>query len=153
MNQNVLIRRADSTVRLPTRATDDSAGWDIYAHKIVFDTDNASATVHTGLYVAFPNTMVICLFGRSGLSSNFGLVPANGTGIIDSDYRGEILVKFTNLSPKAFRRLKDMQDNAEMMAPDRVVQALFLPIIPAVIVETSELPATVRGEGGFGSTG
>lgn len=153
MSNLVFFKRIRDSVRIPARASEGSAGWDIYAHKIELDINAARATVYTGLQVAFPDSMVMCLFARSGLGSNYGLVPANGTGIIDSDYRGEIIIKFRDLSVAAIDRLRSMNEHAENGEPERVVQALFIPIVPVCLKETAYLPDTVRGDGGFGSTG
>ena len=127
------------------KATEGAAGWDIYAHTIDINPATRSATIYTGIATAFSPDLVMCLFARSGLATKYGLVLANGTGIVDSDYRGEIMLKFRDLSQGAINQLLCLRG-------ERVAQAIFLPVAPVRLVLAQELPATVRGSGGFGST-
>ena len=87
------------------KATEGAAGWDIYAHTIDINPATRSATIYTGIATAFSPDLVMCLFARSGLATKYGLVLANGTGIVDSDYRGEIMLKFRDLSRSAINQL------------------------------------------------
>ena len=99
--------------------------------------------VHTGLAFEIPAGLVGLVYARSGLACKKGLAPANKVGVIDSDYRGEVMVALHNHS-------KVPQTGA---AGERGAQFVITPYIPAEFVETEELSETVRGVGGFGSTG
>ena len=148
--QDFLVQRTDPTVPYPIRSSEDAAGWDLYAHAITINTEARTATIDTGIKVAFPPGNVMLLFARSGLGTNLGLTPANAVGVIDADYRGPVMVKFRDLTPAAIDRLRAMRDALE---PERIVQAVFVPVVQMRLRGVLELPETVRGEGGFGSTG
>ena len=97
----------------------------------------------TGLSFALPEGTFGAVVARSGLASKQGLRPANCLGVIDSDYRGECFVALHN----------DSSEERTVRHGDRVAQLVLLPFLPMEFEEVDELPATVRGEGGFGSTG
>ncbi|MPN20768.1 Deoxyuridine 5'-triphosphate nucleotidohydrolase [bioreactor metagenome] len=102
-----------------------------------------TAVLPTGLAVALPEGSVGLVFGRSGLGIRHGIVPANAVGVIDADYRGEILVGLTNHSAEPY-----------IIVPgDRIAQLVVVPVLTPPIEEVENLSETVRGEGGFGSTG
>lgn len=131
--------------RIPKRATPYAAGFDLTAASVEV-LDN-TVRVHTGLTVQFPEDYVLLIFGRSGWAFNYQIHLSNGVGVIDSDYRGEIVLSFESSK-------LDLPDMAKLMRPgSRVAQALLMPIVHATWEEVSELTDTVRGEGGFGSTG
>ena len=99
--------------------------------------------VPTGIAMELPLGLVGLIYARSGLASKKGLAPANKVGVIDCDYRGEVLVALHNHG-------KDAQT---VLPGERIAQLLIAPYITAHFEETDELSETVRGEGGFGSTG
>ena len=131
----------------PKKGTEGAAGYDLYVQHVSVDIATASATVHTGLRTAFQQDVVMLLFARSGLATKYGLVPANGVGVVDSDYRGEVMVKFNNLTPLALNHLLSMGPG------DRIAQVVFVPVLSAKFIEVESLEDSDRGENGFGSTG
>lgn len=101
-------------------------------------------TVPTGVAIALPGPEYAALvFGRSGLGFKHGVSPSNGVGVVDSDYRGEVIVGLTNLSDEAYT----------IQPGDRVAQLVIMPVAQANITVTDTLDDTERGAGGFGSTG
>lgn len=141
----LLIRRLSNTARIPTRATGGSAGFDLYADlaETVVIEPGDTAWIHTGVAAAVPMGAAGLVVGRSGLGTRHGVVPANAVGVVDSDFRGEILVVLRNHSgtPYAVRN------------GDRVAQLVLVPVLTPQIVETDCLDETPRGPGGWGSTG
>ena len=128
---------------LPTRAHPTDAGLDLYAAETVHVIPNQVTLVPTGVAVAIPEGHVGILAARSSLASKKSMTLANGVGIIDSDYRGEIKVPIIPL---------DGCHNL-IQAGQKIAQLIILPIaLPAVEV-VDELPSTERGVGGFGSSG
>ena len=99
--------------------------------------------VHTGLSFEIPEGCVGLIFARSGLASKRGLAPANKVGVIDSDYRGEIIIGLVN----------HFEESYVIEPGDRVAQLVIMPVFTPETEVVSELSGTVRGEGGFGSTG
>ena len=138
-------QRIHPLAKMPTRATQGSAGYDLYAclDAPLKVAPHARVKVPTGLKIAIPDASVGgFIFPRSGLSTKFGMGLPNSVGVIDSDYRGEILVAMVNNS-----------DTPYTIPPgDRIAQMVFLPIIAYDFLETDALDETQRGEGGFGST-
>ncbi len=139
------IKRVRDEAVLPQRATDGSAGLDLRActtdETCIMPGD--TAVLPTGLAVALPEGSVGLVFGRSGLGIRHGIVPANAVGVIDTDYRGEILVGLANHSAEPY-----------IIVPgDRIAQLVIVPVLTPPIVEVENLSETARGEGGFGSTG
>lgn len=143
--------RMEESVWLPTYATDGAACFDIYAHlpaQAAFSNiePTANVLIPTGLKVAVPEDHVMLIFSRSGHGFKNNTRLANCVGVIDSDYRGELMVKLTR------------DDGGEIWVSDkeRIAQAMIIPVhrweIGEVQVE-SDLGSTERGEGGFGSTG
>lgn len=127
----------------PTRATDGSAGFDLRATSDAIIGIGDRATVGTGVSVAIPAGMVGKVYSRSGIGFKYGVSLANGTGIIDSDYRGEIKLSLLNMG----------RDNFYVRRGDRVAQIIF-ESVPAVELEkVNSLDITGRGVNGFGSTG
>lgn len=132
---------------LPTYATDGSAAMDLRAAL-----EGQSVTVAPGERVRIPTGVAIScgrrdivavVAARSGLGTKYGIALANGIGVIDSDYRGEISVSLQNSSRESFT----VHDG------DRIAQLMFLPVFAARLSVCDELDSTERGEGGFGSTG
>lgn len=130
--------------RFPTRASEQAAGWDLYAAKDCVIEPGEMVLVHTGIALEIPDGYCGKLYPRSGLSTKKGLRLANCVGVIDSDYRGEIMVAMYNDS--SFVR--------EIEVGDRIAQIIiesYTKIDGFTVVE--ELSETSRGDGGFGSTG
>lgn len=125
--------------------TEYSAGADLYNLKGEDIKISAGETVliHTGIAMEIPQGYVGLIFARSGLATKRGLAPANKVGVIDADYRGEIMVALHNHS--------DKEETVE--SGERVAQISIVPFLKAEFVIAEELSSTVRGEGGFGSTG
>lgn len=142
----VEIKKLDPRAMLPTRATEGSAGYDLYAllDEPVLIYPGQPLRIHTGVSIAMPQReMVGLVYPRSGLASKFGLIPSNCVGVIDSDYRGEIMVSLTNLSQTAY-----------LLKPfERIAQLVFAPVLLPQFQLVEQLQETERGEGGFGSTG
>lgn len=125
---------------LPTRATDGSAGWDLYTRRSTRETREGSTEfIPLGVAVEIPLGYVGLLCLRSGMSTH--LSQTNGVGIIDSDYRGELAVRI-----RAFR-------DSRIEAGQRVAQLVIVPVLSTRVVEVQELSPTVRGTGGWGSSG
>ena len=130
---------------IPTRATDGSVGFDLYAciNQATTISPNETVKVPTGIAIALEQGFAAFIYARSGLGINFNIVPANCVGVIDSDYRGEIIIGLINQSKTVFT----------IQPYDRVAQMVIsrceLPDIK--ICKTLEM--TQRGEGGFGSSG
>ena len=145
MKTKVEIKKLDERAIIPTYGTEFSAGADIYAllDEPVTIAPGETKLIHTGLAMAIPEGLVGLNFARSGMATKRGLAPANKVGVIDSDYRGELLVALYN------------QGNVAQTVEhgDRIAQIIFMPYYTADFVLCDELDATVRGEGGFGSTG
>ena len=130
---------------IPTYGTEFSAGADIYAllDEPVTIAPGETVFIHTGIAIAIPEGLVGLNFARSGMAAKRGLAPANKVGVIDSDYRGEVMVALHNHG----------KEPQTVEHGDRVAQMVFVPYYAADFVEVDELDSTVRGEGGFGSTG
>lgn len=145
MNTKIEIKKLNDNAIIPKYGTQNSAGADLYAliDGAVTINPGESVLVHTGIAMAIPKGLVGLVFGRSGMASKRGLAPANKVGVIDSDYRGEIMVCLHNHGNVA-----QTVENGE-----RIAQISFLPYYAADFYEVDELDETDRGEGGFGSTG
>ncbi len=146
MSTTLLVKKVHPAAVLPRYATPGAAGADLCAlpdGDPVTIAPGATVLVRTGLSMAIPEGYVGLIFARSGLALKQGLAPANKVGVIDSDYRGEVMVSLHNHS-----------DTPRTVTPgDRVAQFLLMPVMLADIRETDTLDDTLRGEGGFGSTG
>jgi len=141
----VLIKKLDSSVKLPTYKTNGASGMDLMAfiNEPMTLKPKKSCLVPTGISVAFSNDFEIQIRPRSGLAAKNNISVLNTPGTIDSDYRGEIKVILYNHSDSDF-----LINNK-----DRIAQMILVPVIKMNLEETDTLPETVRGEGGFGSTG
>lgn len=130
---------------MPQYGTEFAAGADLYACMDEPLTIGAGETafVHTGIAMEIPTGLVGLVYARSGLACKKGLAPANKVGVVDSDYRGEIMVALHNHS----------KEGITIADGERVAQMVIAPYVFAEYEEASELDDTVRGTGGFGSTG
>ena len=141
----VLVKKLTSSVKFPSYKTSGASGMDLMAYmdKSIELRPGESCLVPTGLSVAFPEEYEIQIRPRSGLAAKNNISVLNAPGTIDSDYRGEIKVILFNHGKKNFK----INNN------DRIAQMILTPVIKIDLEETSELPASIRGVGGFGSTG
>ena len=131
--------------KLPSYGTAEAAGADLYAclEEAVTIEPNATAFIPTGIALEVPRHCAGLVYARSGLACKKGLAPANKVGVIDSDYRGEIFVALHNHGT-----LAQIVENGE-----RIAQIVITPVLQPVYETAETLSDTVRGEGGFGSTG
>ncbi len=140
------IKKLKPNAKIPMRATDGSAGMDLYAciDEPVTLAPGELAVVPTGIAIELPdNGCAAFLYARSGLGVKHGICLSNGVGVIDSDYRGEICAGLCNVSNEPYTINPD----------ERICQMVIAPVLLPQITEVSELGDTERGEGGFGSTG
>ena len=141
----VLVKKLNTSVQLPSYKTKGASGMDLMAciKKPINLEPGKSCLVPTGLSVAFPEGYEIQIRPRSGLAAKNSISVLNTPGTIDSDYRGELKIILFNHGNENFL----IENN------DRVAQMILAPTIKMDLEETNELPDSVRGEGGFGSTG
>ena len=141
----ILIKKLNPTVELPAYKSEGASGVDLMAliQEPITLKPNSSCLVPTGLAVAFSKDFEIQIRPRSGLAAKNGISVLNTPGTIDSDYRGEIKVILFNHGKSDF-----LINNK-----DRIAQMILTPVIKMEFEETDDLPESVRGEGGFGSTG
>ena len=141
----VLVKKLDPNVELPKYKTEGSSGLDLMAFidNPIKISPNTSALVPTGISVAISNDLEIQIRPRSGLAAKSSVTVLNAPGTIDSDYRGEIKIILFNHGKEDFI----------IKNKDRVAQMILAPIIKIEFEEVDELPNTIRGSGGFGSTG
>jgi len=141
----VLVKKLEPSVKLPSYKTSGASGMDLIAYmdKSIELKPGESCLIPTGLSVAFPEEYEIQIRPRSGLAAKNNISVLNTPGTIDSDYRGEIKVILFNHGDKNFR----INNN------DRIAQMILTPVIKMDLEETNELPESIRGAGGFGSTG
>ena len=139
------IKKLNENATIPTYGSEFAAGADLYACLEGDVTIEPAQTVliHTGLAMEIPEGLVGLIYARSGLASKKGLAPANKVGVIDSDYRGEIMVALHNHGNKP----------QTISHGERIAQIVFAPFYAADFKLVDELSDTVRGAGGFGSTG
>ena len=141
----VLVKRLDSKVKIPQYKTSGSSGMDLMAfvkNSIKIE-PNTLELVPTGLSVAIPEDLEIQIRPRSGLAAKSSISVLNTPGTIDSDYRGELKIILFNHGNKDFI----VNNN------DRIAQMVLTPVIKMELEEVDQLPETIRGSGGFGSTG
>ena len=145
MQAKINVKRLDERAVLPTLGTPYSAGADLYAvtDAPITVSPGETAMIRTGLAMEIPEGFVGLVFARSGLACKQGLAPANKVGVIDSDYRGELVVALYNQAPEP--RI--------VSCGDRIAQLVIMPYLTAAYTEAQELSDTSRGAGGFGSTG
>lgn len=143
--KTVNIKKLNDLATVPTRGSEQAAGYDLYAATdySIDIAPHSTIKIGTGLAMEFPSMTFGAIFARSGLATKKGLRPANGVGVVDSDYRGEIIVALHN----------DTDEIMSISPKERIAQLVLLPYIPMTFESVSELSDTNRGEGGFGSTG
>ncbi len=141
----IAVKKLDERAVLPTYGSDYAAGADLYAltDGEVFFQPRETKLVRTGLAMEIPEGYVGLIYARSGLASKRGLAPANKVGVVDADYRGEVMVALHNHSDK----------EQKIECGERIAQLVVAPFLKAEFEAAEELSDTVRGEGGFGSTG
>ena len=145
LSQGIDIKLLTANAKIPTRGSEEAAGYDLYAanSEPVSIAPHTTEKVGTGIACALPYGSFGAIFARSGLATKQGLRPANCVGVCDSDYRGEYIVAVHNDT-----------DEVKIIQPgDRIAQLVLLPFIPMMFNVVDELSDTDRGEGGFGSTG
>ena len=144
MKQQIKIKRLKENATLPTYGSDKAAGADLYACTFsdIVIAPHTTAMIPTGLAMELPEGYFGAIFARSGLATKQGLRPANCVGVVDEDYRGEVMVALHN----------DTDLNREIKSNERIAQLVLLPYIQCDFVE-DELSETERGDNGFGSTG
>ena len=140
----VRIKKLNENAIIPTYGTSYSAGADLYTIDSPITIEpHATTLLHTGLAVEIPEGYCGLIFARSGLASKRGLAPANKVGVIDADYRGEVMVALHNHTDKP----------QTVEQGERIAQLAIIPFLAADFELADELSDTVRGAGGFGSTG
>ena len=141
----IRIKKLNENAIIPTYGTEFSAGADIYAllDEPVTIAPGETKLIHTGLAMAIPVGLVGLIYARSGMATKRGLAPANKVGVVDSDYRGEVMVALHNhgTAPQTVE------------SGERIAQISFVPFYAAEFDVCDTLSETVRGAGGFGSTG
>ena len=145
MKPTVRVKKLDGRAHLPTLGSEYAAGADLYA---IIDGEltiapDETVLVHTGLSMEIPEGYAGLIYARSGLASKKGLAPANKVGVVDADYRGEVMVALHNHGSEP----QTVADG------ERIAQIVFAPFYAADFTVVDELDSTARGAGGFGSTG
>ena len=145
MQQQVRVKNLKEGAVLPTYGSDYAAGADLYSclEQPVDILPHQTVLIPTGLSMEIPVGYAGLIYARSGIALKQGLAPANKVGVIDADYRGEILVALHNHSDQP----------ASVEPAERIAQLVITPYLTAQFVQVQELEDTVRGMGGFGSTG
>lgn len=143
--ETVRFTKLDARAQMPRYASPDAAGADLCAVCDAPIVIGAGETVfvHTGLAIAVPQGYAGLVYARSGLASKRGLAPANKVGVIDADYRGEVMVALHNHNA----------DAQTIECGERIAQLVITPVLQVSFAECENLDATERGAGGFGSTG
>jgi len=141
----ILVKKLDKNVKLPAYKTSGSSGMDLLAFikKKIIIKPGKTSIIKTGISLAVPKNYEIQIRPRSGLAAKKNISVLNTPGTIDSDYRGEIKIILINLSKKLFL----------VKSGDRIAQMVLCPVAKGRLKEVKILPETVRGTGGFGSTG
>ena len=140
----MLVKRLDPGLPLPRYAHAGDAGLDLHSADAITLGAGQRGVVGTGLQIAVPDGYVGLVTPRSGTAVRAGLSMVNTPGILDSGYRGEVRIVLINLDPS---------ETIEIARGDRVAQLVVVPVAAIEVVDSDELPATERGEGGFGSSG
>ena len=139
------IKLLNDLAKIPTRGSEYAAGYDLYAatSEDIIIRPHETVKIGTGISIAIPSFLFGAIFARSGIATKQGLRPANCIGIIDSDYRGEIIVALHN----------DSNEDQIVPAGSRIAQLVLIEYWEANFEVVDELNSTERAEGGFGSTG
>lgn len=142
---NINIIKLNENAKLPERGSDFAAGYDLFANisQDIIIAPHETKMIGTGLAMEIPEGYFGGVFARSGLSSKEGLRPANCTGVVDADYRGEVKVALHN----------DSEVSRTITPDEKIAQLVVIPFLSVDFNLISELSDTVRGAGGFGSTG
>ena len=142
---NIKVKKLNEFAKLPTRGSSDAAGYDLYAatNQILDIAPHSTIKVGTGLSFELPEGTFAAIFARSGIATKRGLRPANCVGVIDSDYRGPIIVALHN----------DTDEMQSIEPGERIAQMILLPYIEMKFNEVDELSDTSRGDSGFGASG
>lgn len=145
MTADVRIKKLNDKAIIPTYGTEFSAGADLYAciDEAVTFAPGETKLIKTGLAMEIPVGYAGLIYARSGLATKKGLAPANKVGVVDADYRGEVMVALHNHS----------NVDVTIEAGERIAQMVIAPFLTANFIVSEELEETVRGTGGFGSTG
>ena len=143
MAVRVRIKKLDSNAQIPTYGSSSAAGADLYALTGAELQPGQTVLIHTGIAMEIPEGYAGLIYARSGLATKRGLAPANKVGVIDADYRGEIMVSLHNHSSEV----------QKVDAGERIAQLVVTPFLRVAFDEAADLSDTGRGSGGFGSTG
>lgn len=142
---NIALKKLTDTAKMPERGSVAAAGYDLFAditeEQVIEPHD--TKMIGTGIAVAIPDGYFGGIYARSGLSAKEGLRPANCTGVVDADYRGEIKVALHN----------DCTEARKIVPGQKIAQMVVMPFLDVVFEEQDTLDQTDRGAGGFGSTG
>lgn len=144
-DNTIKVKKLSETAIIPTRGSEQAAGYDLYAdiQETTMIRPGDTLKVNTGIAIEIPDGYFGGIYPRSGLATKQGLAPANKVGVIDSDYRGPVIVALYNHSQVP-----------QMVHPgDRIAQLIIQPYYSFIWEEVNELGETDRGDGGFGSTG
>jgi dUTP pyrophosphatase len=141
----IKIKKLTETATIPTCGTAESAGYDLYGDNddVIQIAPHSTIKIPTGIAMAIPNGYFGAVYARSGLATKKGLRPSNCVGILDADYRGNVIVALHN----------DTDELMEVNPHERIAQLVIQKFEPIVFNEVEELDDTERGVGGFGSTG
>ena len=145
VDSTLKVKKLNDLATIPTRGSSDAAGFDLYAatNYDIWIEPHATVKVDIGIAIELPLGTFGAIFARSGLATKQGLRPANAVGVIDSDYRGPVIVALHN----------DTDERQMVPAGSRIAQLVVIPYMISPIEVVEELNETERGSGGFGSTG
>lgn len=145
MIMDVKIKKLNENAVIPTKGSENAAGYDLYAccDGVVVINPHETEKIGTGLAIEPPEGYFGAIVARSGLATKYGLRPANCLGVCDQDYTGEYIISLHN----------DTDDTQIITYGDRIAQLIFLPYVDVEFCEVIELDSTQRGSDGFGSTG
>ena len=145
MKYDLRIKKLRDNAQMPTYGSEWAAGADMYAaiDEAVTIEPNETKFIPTGLAFEIPEGYAGFIYARSGLACKKGLAPANKVGVVDADYRGEVMVALHNHG----------KESQTVEAGERIAQMIIAPFITANFIFSDELDDTARGAGGFGSTG
>lgn len=137
------VKKISETAIIPTKGSVGAAGFDLYADESAFIKPHETRLIPTGIAVAIPEGYFGAIYARSGLASKQGLRPANCVGVVDEDYRGQVMVALHN----------DSDTERTVNRGDRIAQLVVQPYLKTDLEVVESLDETERGSGGFGSTG
>lgn len=143
MSVSVRFKKLNSEAQVPTYGSVSAAGADLYALERTVLQPGQTVLIHTGIALEIPEGYAGLIYARSGLATKRGLAPANKVGVVDADYRGEIMVSLHNHSSEV----------QSVDAGERIAQLVVTPFLRVQFNEVDDLSDTHRGAGGFGSTG